>query len=297
MSDFAFQLSQVSRQFSHFKLQDIDLALDRGGVMGLIGPNGAGKSTVIRILMGLMGADQGEVEVLGQPMPQAQALAKRDIGFASEDLRLYKNMSLAWHMSFVESIFPDQWDALYADKLLKSFDLIKAQKIKGMSHGQRVKASLLLILARHPGLLILDEPTTGLDPVARKEVLNELMLVLADAERSILFSSHNTQDVEQLSDLITFIDRGVIVNSQDKESFLEDWRRIRITSDQPIEVNGRIREVIQHGHTATLTVQHFAEDLLRELTASGATVQGIDHMSLEEVFVAEVEAKRNGAQS
>ncbi|GJM09271.1 MAG: ABC transporter [Lysobacteraceae bacterium] len=297
MSDFAFRLSHVSRQFTHFKLQDIDLELERGGVMGLIGPNGAGKSTVIRILMGLMAADQGQIEVLGQPIPQAQALAKRDIGFASEDLRLYKNMTLSWHMRFVESIFPEQWDQLYADKLLKSFDLIKEQKIKGMSHGQRVKASLLLILARHPGFLILDEPTTGLDPVARKEVLNELMLVLADDERSILFSSHNTQDVEQLSDLITFIDRGVIVNSQDKESFIEDWRRVRLTTDQAIEVNGRIREVIQHGHTATLTVQHFGDDLLHDLTASGATIQGVEHMNLEEVFVAEVEAKRSGAPS
>lgn len=297
MSDFAFRLSHVSRHFTHFELEDIDLELERGGVMGLIGPNGAGKSTVIRILMGLMAADRGQIEVLGQPIPQAQALAKRDIGFASEDLRLYKNMTLSWHMHFVESIFPEQWDQLYADKLLKSFDLIKEQKIKGMSHGQRVKASLLLILARHPGLLILDEPTTGLDPVARKEVLNELMLVLADDERSILFSSHNTQDVEQLSDLITFIDRGVIVNSQDKESFIEDWRRVRLTTDQAIEVNGRIREVIQHGHTATLTVQHFGDDLLHDLTASGATIQGVEHMNLEEVFVAEVEAKRNGAPS
>lgn len=297
MSDLAFQLSQVSRQFTHFKLQDIDLVLERGGVMGLIGPNGAGKSTVIRILMGLMAADQGEIQVLGQPIPQAQALAKRDIGFASEDMRLYKNMTLSWHMQFVESIFPSQWDPLYADKLLKAFDLIKDQKIKGMSHGQRVKASLLLILARHPSLLILDEPTTGLDPVARKEVLNELMRVLADEQRSILFSSHNTQDVEQLSDLITFIDRGVIVNSQDKESFIEHWRRVRVTTEQAIEVSGRIRDVIQHGHTATLTVQNFGDDVLAELTAKGATVQGVEHMNLEEIFVAEVEAKRNGASS
>lgn len=294
MSNLAFALNNVYRRFSHFQLTDISLALENGCVMGLIGPNGAGKSTIIRILMGLIGADSGTVELLGNPMPKCAAEAKRHVGFASEDLRLYKNATLAWHMAFVRGIFPDQWDDAYARKLLQSFDLIAEQKIKGMSHGQRVKASLLLILARHPRMLILDEPTTGLDPVARKEVLNELMQVLADEERSILFSSHNTQDVEQLSDQITFIDRGAIVNSQDKESFLEDWRRIRLTTDKDIATDARIREVIRQGQTTTLTVQHFNDGILDRLTSNGASIQRVERMSLEEVFVAEVESKRNG---
>ena len=294
MSNLAFELTNVHRRFSHFQLTDISLALENGCVMGLIGPNGAGKSTIIRILMGLIGADSGTVELLGNKMPKCAAEAKRHVGFASEDLRLYKNATLAWHMDFVRGIFPDQWDDAYARKLLQSFDLIAEQKIKGMSHGQRVKASLLLILARHPRMLILDEPTTGLDPVARKEVLNELMQVLADEDRSILFSSHNTQDVEQLSDQITFIDRGAIVNSQDKESFLEDWRRIRLTTDQDIATDACIREVVRQGQTTTLTVQHFNDGIVDRLTSNGASIQRVERMSLEEVFVAEVESKRNG---
>lgn len=294
MSDLAFTMQNVHRRFTHFQLTDISLTLESGCVMGLIGPNGAGKSTIIRILMGLIGADSGTVHLLGQAMPNRAAEAKRDVGFASEDLRLYKNATLAWHMAFVRSVFPNQWDDAYAQKLLGSFDLIKDQKMKGMSHGQRVKASLLLILARHPRMLILDEPTTGLDPVARKEVLNELMLVLADEERSILFSSHNTQDVEQLSDQITFIDRGAIVNSRDKETYLENWRRVRLTTDQDIAPDAHIREVVRQGRTTTLTVQHFDPSIIEHLTSAGATVQNIEHMSLEEVFVAEVESKRNG---
>src|SRR5215469_11415761 len=115
-------------------------------------------------------------------------------------------------MKFIQSIYP-QWDQPYAETLLSRFDLKPQQKVKGLSHGQRVKAALLLALARRPRLLVLDEPTTGLDPVARQEVLGELMAVLADDERSVLFSSHNTQDVEQISDHITFIDRGRIIDS------------------------------------------------------------------------------------
>ena len=138
--------------------------------MGFIGANGAGKSTTIRILMGLVHQDPGSVQVLGHYMPADQAAAKLDIGFVSEDMRLYGPATLAWHMEFVRSIYP-RWDQSYAEKMLRRFDLKPQQKIKGLSHGQRVKAALLLALARRPRLLVLDEPTTGLDPVARVEVL------------------------------------------------------------------------------------------------------------------------------
>ena len=143
-------------------------------------------------------------------MPAGEKAAKRDLGYASEDMRLYKQATLAWHMEFVSSIYAG-WDRTYAEHLQRRFDLRSDQKVKGLSHGQRVKAALLLILARRPRLLVLDEPTTGLDPVARQEVLGALMEVLADEGRTILFSSQNTLDVEQISDRITFIDRGRVL--------------------------------------------------------------------------------------
>ena len=120
--------------------------------------------------------------------------------------------------------------------LLKRFGLVAEQKIKGLSHGQRVKAMLLLVFARRPKLLVLDEPTTGLDPVARHEILRELTAVMKDEGRSVLFSSHNTQDVEQISDQITFIDRGRIIDSMDKETYLDRWRRLRLEVPAGIEL-------------------------------------------------------------
>ena len=194
--------------------------------MGLIGANGAGKSTTIRILMGLVHQDGGRVRVLDHDMPAEQAAAKLDIGFVSEDMRLYGRRR--WRGTWLVRSIYRAWDQPYAETLLRRFDLKPQQKIKGLSHGQRVKAALLLVLARRPRLLVLDEPTTGLDPVARQEVLGELMAVLADEERTILFSSHNTLDVEQISDQITFIDRGRIIDSNDKEAFLDRWRRLRL---------------------------------------------------------------------
>jgi ABC-2 type transport system ATP-binding protein len=118
-------------------------------------------------------------------------------------------------MQLVRSLYPN-WDQAYAQSLLARFGLIEKQRIKGLSHGQRVKATLLLILARRPKLLILDEPTNGLDPVAKQEVLAELMQVMNDEDRSIIYSSHQTQDVEQISDWLTFIDRGRVIASENQ---------------------------------------------------------------------------------
>jgi ABC-2 type transport system ATP-binding protein len=141
------QMSGVCKSYKHFEIENLNLELPAGEIMGLVGVNGAGKSTTIRILMGLIQADAGSVNVLGHSLPHEQVQAKSEIGFASEDMRLYKNKDLDWHMGFIQSIFPD-WDGAYAKLLLKKFGLKSDQITKGFSHGQRVKASLLLLLAR-----------------------------------------------------------------------------------------------------------------------------------------------------
>lgn len=291
----AIRLEGVTKHYPHFSLEEINLTLETGSVMGFIGPNGAGKSSTIRLIMGLIRAGQGQIEVLGQPMPEAMASVKWDIGFASEDLRLFRNGSLQWHIDFMRSIYPG-FDRDYARTLLKRFDLRTDQKLKGFSHGQRVKAGLLLILARRPRLLILDEPTTGLDPVARKEVLSELMEVMMDEDRSILFSSHNTQDVEQLSDKITFIDRGRIIESQDKEAFLDKWRRIRFSVSDDFDMprmDGVVESTLR-GRLGVITTDRFDDGMTDQLGSCGAQVQAVEAMTLEEIFIAEVSASRAG---
>lgn len=287
----AFTLSGISKRYPHFALREIDLELPEGQIMGLVGVNGAGKTTLLRILTGLAQPDSGSVTVLGHAMPQAQVAAKRDIGFASEDMRLYKTRTLRWHMDLIRAIYP-QWDEAYAAELIKRFDLRPEQTVGGYSHGQRVKALLLLNLARRPRLLLLDEPTTGLDPVARAEVLDALADVLRDEHRSVLFSSHNTHDVEQLADTITFLHAGRLLASHDKESFLDDWRRIvcqgEWTPDRAacpglaaVRRNGSMLEIKLHGYT---------EDVLLRLKARGLEVRSLHPMDLEDIFVTTVRA-------
>jgi ABC-2 type transport system ATP-binding protein len=292
----AVQLKGVGKDYRHFTLDDIDLELPTGSILGFIGANGAGKSTTIRILMGLVRQDRGTVNVLGYPIPAQEVDMKRETGFVSEDMRLYKAESIAWHMGFIASIFP-AWDPAYAKELVRRFDLKPEQKIKGLSHGQRVKAALLLVLARRPRLLVLDEPTTGLDPVARHEVLSALIEVLADERRTVLFSSQNTMDVEQISDRITFIDRGKIIDSGDKEEFVDRWRRLHLDVPPGVTLPSvpGLLEVRGGGRIVVATTNRFEPSTIALVESAGVTVNAVNTMSLEEIFLASVQAQRENA--
>lgn len=292
----AVQCRDVSKRYPHFQLENVNLSLERGAVMGLVGPNGAGKSTILRIVMGLITPDSGSVKVLGHSIPQEQIVAKREIGFVAEDMRLYENETISFHMEFIRSIF-DSWDSEYAKKLLLRFDINEKQKVRSLSHGQRVKATLLLALARRPKLLVFDEPTTGLDPSARKEVLDEMMNALEDDTRSILFSSHNTLDVEKISDYITFIYGGRVIESHNKEDFMDSWRRLRLIKYNNVILPriGNIKEVNQSGHLWTVTVNNYDDSLCEKFISSGLEIQAIEHLTLEEIFLSSVACTRSSA--
>ena len=285
----AVSLRSISKRYKHFQLEDVNLEIRPGTVNGLIGPNGAGKSTVMRIMMGLITPDQGSVTVLGKSISSNEAEVKKSVGYFSDDIRLYKTETIGWHMQFVRSLFPG-WDEAYATQLLDRFGLIASQKIKGLSHGQRVKALLLMILARRPQLLILDEPTNGLDPVAKQEVHAELMQIVNDDTRTILYSSHNTQDVEQISDTLTFIDRGRVIAANDRDDFLDSWRRFKLLVPQgwrKPEIKG-LRVESTFGNFQVLTLDRFQVEVEGQLQSSGATIETSEKMTLEEIFLAVV---------
>jgi len=287
----AFTLSGVTRRYENFALQDIDLSMPEGQVMGLVGVNGAGKTTLLRMLSGLALADSGTVEVLGRAMPAEQVAVKQELGFATEDMRLFKTRTLRWHMDFVRAIYPG-WDEAYAAHLLRRFDLRAEQKLAGFSHGQRVKALLLLNFARRPRLLLLDEPTTGLDPVARDEVLEALADVLRDEARSVVFSSHNTRDIEQMADTISFLHDGRLLASRDKEDFLDDWRRLVCQGTWTPEPTDwpEVAAVRRNGSIVELKLRRFSEELLQRLRGQGLEIRSAEPMSLEDIFVTTVRA-------
>lgn len=297
MTNMAITFKDVSKGFTWFQLNAMSFQLEEGQIMGLVGPNGAGKSTCIRLLMGLLQPDNGDITVLGHNMRTQPVLAKQDMAYVADGMGLYDKASVQWHINFVRAMVPT-WDEEYANRLLKHFHLQPGQHIRSLSTGERTKVLLLLALARRPRLLVLDEPTTGLDPVARHEIMSELSDVLLDDRRSVLFSSHNTRDVEQISDQITFIDRGQLVDSSDKESFLERWRRIQLDVPEHVVLPkpDGVVEVVRKGHTATITSNRWSPDIAALYERSGATVHEIQRMNLEEIFIASVFHKRELAE-
>lgn len=291
--NLAFSLRGVSKRYDPFVLHPLDLDLPEGEIMGLVGVNGAGKSTLLRLLAGLTLPDAGRIEVLGMRLPDQQVRVKAQLGLASEDMRLYGSQTLAWHMDFMRRLYPD-WDTAYADHLLRRFDLRATQKLAGCSHGQRVKALLLLTLARRPRLLLLDEPTTGLDPVARAEVLEALAEVLLDERRSVLFSSHQTAEVERLADRVGFLHDGRLLACEDKDTYLSRWRRLIGVGALP-EAAAEWPEVAQiqrSGSIVELRVREHGEALLQRLASAGLQLRSNDPMSLEEIFVATVRSQK-----
>jgi ABC-2 type transport system ATP-binding protein len=226
-------------------------------------------------------------------MPDEQVRAKWNTGYVADEMRLFSAATLQWHLDFVRSMFPG-WDEAYARTLLKRFHLRPEQRVKGLSRGEHAKALLLLALARKPKLLVLDEPTAGLDPVARQEVVSELMEIVQDEDRSILFSSHDTLEVERISDRITFIDRGRVIDSEDKETFLERWRRVTLGVPDGIALPTLpgVIDVSRSGRVAVVTSNAFDPARLPAYAAAGATVHEVQRMTLEEIFVANVMSKR-----
>ncbi|MCB9463464.1 MAG: ABC transporter ATP-binding protein [Candidatus Eisenbacteria bacterium] len=282
---YAVRIRALEKRYPRFRLRVPVLELPHGTLLGVVGPNGAGKSTLLRILLGLVRPEEGRVEVLGHAYPEKEADARGDIGFLSEDLRLYENASLEWHEQFVASVSP-RWDGGVAGELARRFQLDRTQRVGRLSAGQRIKAALLLALARRPRLLVLDEPTAALDPSARREVLAELMAVLLDEDRTVVFSSHFTQDVERIADRVIFLNQGDLVVDEHVPDLLGRWRRLHVSVPRDWHCPLGFRDDTGPGNRArTLVSGGWSPCAGTTLELSGAILEQVDRMSLEEIFL------------
>ena len=213
MSDPVVEISQVTRRFgAKTALDDVSLSLSRGQVYGLVGANGAGKTTLIRHILGLLRAESGSVRVFGlDPVADPVGVLSR-IGYLSEENDLPGWMRVDELIRYSRAFYP-AWDDQYAEELRATFALDPAAKVKTLSKGQKARAGLLVALAYRPQLLVLDEPSSGLDPIVRRDILGAVMRTIADEGRTVLFSSHLLDEVEEVADHVTMINGGRIVLS------------------------------------------------------------------------------------
>ena len=241
-------LSGVRKSFKGFSLDDVSFELPRGFVMGLVGPNGAGKSTLVKLIMNLMAPEAGEIRILGFDSRDHEAEAKAQIGFVYDVMPFYSDVSL-WNTKRALAPFYERWNEGLFLELAGRFELPLKKKVKKLSHGMRTKFALALALSHGAELLILDEPTTGLDPVFRRELLHGLSDLLQDEGKSVLFSTHITSDLDMIAVYVTLIRDGSVLLTESREVLREVWGVVR--GDEGTLSNldpTRLRGIRRHSH-------------------------------------------------
>ncbi len=285
MTDYALRLSGTQKRFGDFHLDIPSLELRKGYILGLVGQNGAGKSTLLKMIMNLIYPEQGTIEVLGLSQPQQEIEIKRQIGYVSENPIFYEDATVEWMAKLTASCYPTWSDSAYRS-YLKQFGLVPTKRTKELSKGMKVRLALLLALAHSPELLILDEPTSGIDPVERREILEEISNVITDERRTVIFSSHISQDVEQIADYVAIVHDGRIADFDDKESLLDRWRQVSGRTEQGAPImRSLFTTYLESGHDFIGTTNRFSPALLSELERSGATMLKSTRLSIDAILM------------
>lgn len=216
------EVNNLSVKLNQFSLKNVSFNLEKGTIMGFIGQNGSGKTTTLRIIINALGKDSGEVKVLGKDNIEEEIFMKNRIGYVPAEDYLIDNQTLERHAKTFE-YFYDTWDAEIFKTYTKKWKLDLYEKAGNFSTGMKTKAMIALTLAHNPTILILDEPTAGLDPVARMELLDELRTFVDDGEKSILISTHITSDLDKIADYVTLINDGEILESMSMDKIQENY--------------------------------------------------------------------------
>jgi ABC-2 type transport system ATP-binding protein len=284
-------IEDVSRRFGKtVALDGVSVSVPCGCVYGLVGENGAGKTTLINHVLGLMTPSSGTVRVFGKDPTKDPVYVLGRVGYLSEDRDLPEWMRVGELLRYTQAFYPN-WDPAYAEELLETFGLDPAQKVRELSRGKRAQAGLLVALAHRPELLVLDEPSSGLDAVVRRDILGAIIRTVADEGRTVLFSSHLLEEVERVADHVTMIHEGVIVIDGALDAVKERHHlvTIRFAENQvhPPKLEGAIFLDGLGRDWAAVCNGEF-EGLRQSVQDYGGEIVDNRPASLEEIFVARV---------
>jgi len=296
--DRVIEVMGLSRRFGRaLALDDVALDVPRGVVFGLVGENGAGKTTLIKHLMGLLRAESGTVRVLGgDPVTQPVEVLSR-IGYLSEDRDLPDWMRIGELLNYLRAFYPT-WDVSLAEQLRKDFDLDAGARIKGLSQGQRARVGLVGALAYRPDLLVLDEPSTGLDPIVRRDILAAIIRTIADEGRTVFFSSHLLDEVERVADSVALIDRGRIVLSGPLDEIKRGHRRLSLRFDEPQPKPPALPGSVVcdgFGRDWTAVCPGPLDRIAEQAAGLGGRIVEDRTPSLDEIFVAQIGGRRHAS--
>lgn len=280
----AIEIRGLEKRFESFELGPLDLTVPLGSIYGFVGPNGAGKSTTIDLLFGMGIQDAGSLHLLGLDLTEHEVAIKRRVAYVSPELEYSAWGSVDRVIRFVKGFYPESWDDDHCLQLLERFGLDVKEKVASLSSGSRMKLALILVLARRPEVLVLDEPTTGLDTIAKQELYSQLLTLVGDEQHSVLLSSHSLQDMERFADRLGIIHEGKLIHEGPTDAIVGRYCTV------DFDFSGEFGELA--GFTLTGGEENRRRGLLDRETASvdklaqlGATEIQESPVTLEDLFV------------
>ena len=285
MSAAAIEIRGLAKTYPHFDLGPIDLTVPVGAIYGLVGPNGAGKTTTIHLIFGMGRQDDGSITVLGLDHVRDEAAVKAQVGYVSPELDFKPWSRVGRALQFVRGFYPG-WDAAYCDRLLATFGLRVTDRIATLSFGARIKLAITIALAWRPAVLILDEPTVGLDAIAKQQVFGELLAAVREGDRTVLISSNNLADIERFADHLGMIKQGHMLFEGATADIVERYRMVDFVVHGPIDLSNRSGIVIQQqqGDRWRVLLDRTRASI-DWITGRGATEIAESPVTLEELFV------------
>lgn len=278
------KIKSLKKSLNDFYLGPLDLNIKRGSIVGYIGENGAGKSTTIKLILGDMKKDSGEIYIFGKKIEDLTEDEKKKIAFVFEDFFFPQELNIKEVEKFHSMYYGNFWEKETFDRLLKRFKLPEKKKISTFSRGMKMKLSLILALSHKPELLILDEATSGLDPVARDDILDILLEFIQDENKSIMISSHILSDLEKIADEIAFLHRGKLIFVENKDKLKEDYGLVSLSKEE--------FESLDKNSIIAVRDYKFGKECLvkKELIPQNLEVENV---SIEEIMVYMIKEKYN----
>jgi len=294
LTNFIIEVNGLRKSFgSQRALDGLDLRVPAGSIFGFLGRNGAGKTTTIKTLMGLLRSDSGTAQVFGIPVADADRSIeiRRRIGFVTEDKELYPYMTVEQIIRFTRPFFP-KWRDDLERRYLEMFELPPKCKIPALSKGMRSKLMLLLAISRGAELLILDEPTDGLDPAATEDVLRELVAIAAREETTMFFSSHQLSEVELIADHIGIIDKGKMIVAGSLDDMKAQYQRLTVVFTNSVRAPARwadgVESVRQEGRMLSILASHNIDAIVEQAQSLPGTAVERYPVTLKEIFLEHV---------
>jgi ABC-2 type transport system ATP-binding protein len=282
----AIEIRGLKKSFSSFTLGPIDLTVPEGAIYGLVGPNGAGKTTAIDLLFGMGAKDAGQITVLGLDHLRDEVAMKQQVGYVSPDLTYSPWGKVGRVIQFVKGFYPT-WDDAYCERLLRSLRVGTSERVLSLSFGAKIKLSLILALSWRPKLLILDEPTVGVDAISKQEIFGELLSAVGDGDRSVLISSHGLTDLERFADHLGMIKDGRMIFEGSTADIIARHRMVDFVTDQAARITHQPGVFVQRQDAnrwrALLDLERAPLEWLR---STGAANIAEAPVTLEDLFVA-----------